>query len=393
MHEYIARWSEKAILHGLSIAPVVAILGPRQCGKSTLAKQILTRWGDSDYLDLEKPSHANRLRDPEAYFALSRGKLVCLDEIQRVPQLFPVIKGVVDEVGGNGHFLVLGSASPDLLRQGSETLAGRIRFQPLTPFLFEEVESASPGLAERRLWLRGGFPRSYLAPDDRESAAWRNDFIQTFLERDIPQLGLRIPAETLRRFWQMAAHVHGQLFNASRIGESLGVSHHTARGYLDVLEQTFLLRILQPLEANLKKRLVKSPKLYVRDSGILHALLGIETAEELLGHPVYGHSWEGFAVENILSRNPDWQACFYRSATGDEIDLVLTRGNRRIAVECKASSAPEPPPGFLRALRDLGIREAWIVAPVANGYPLGSGVTVTPLGGFLDALESNRADA
>jgi len=362
-------------------SPAVALLGPRQCGKSTLARAILeTR--PSCYLDLERPSDLAKLQDPEAFFKLQKGRLVCLDEVQRAPNLFPVLRSILDETGKNGQLLVLGSASPELLRQSSETLAGRISYLELAPFSLTEIEKAKSGrkTALSRLWTRGGFPRSYLARSDAASLAWREDFIRTFLERDIPQLGIRIPASSLRRFWMMCAHNHGQLFNGSRLGESLGLSHTTVRSYVDILEQTFLLRVLPPFEANLKKRLIRSPKLYLRDCGLLHALLELPSASALLGHPVFGASWEGLVIENILTAlGRNWRAGFYRTSDGTELDLVLEKGNKRIAVECKASSTPTVSKGFWTALEDLGIRKAFIAAPVAQSYPIGKGVRVIPL--------------
>jgi predicted AAA+ superfamily ATPase len=385
MQHLVPRRIEPEVVRGLGRSPVVALLGPRQCGKSTLARQVIARIPGSVYLDLERPAHANRLNDPELFFESNRGQLVCLDEIQRKPDLFPVMRSIVDERGSNGQFLVLGSASPELLRQGSETLAGRLAFFNLTPFLVVE-DAPARGADTRVPWLRGGFPRSLLAASDGDSLAWRQDFITTFLERDVPQLGFRVPAINLRRFWLMCAHVHGQVMNASRLGESLGVSHHTVRSWLDILERTFLVRVLHPLEANLKKRLVKSPKIYVRDAGILHALLGISSFDELLGNPACGHSWEGFVVENVLALATGWRASFHRTATGEEIDLVLEKGKRRIALECKVSSSPQVSRGMRTAIADLGVTQTMIVAPVAEAYPLERGITVAPLRFALEQL-------
>ena len=306
MQTYIKRFFTEKIRERLLNIPGVIILGPRQCGKSTLAKAIISEIENAVYLDLERPSDINKLTDPEAFFSLNADKLICLDEIQRVPELFPILRSVIDENRRNGQFIILGSASPDLIRQSSETLAGRVSYFELTPFLFKEISEHSSPNKLRKLWLRGGFPRSYLASDEKESFEWRLNFIRTFLERDIPQLGFRIPAKTLERFWKMCAHLHGQLLNSSKLGESLGVSHHTVRSYSDLLEQTFVLRVLRPYESNLKKRLIKSPKIFIRDTGLLHALLDIESHNELLGHPVYGASWEGFVMENILSLLPNW---------------------------------------------------------------------------------------
>jgi predicted AAA+ superfamily ATPase len=381
MQSYVPRHLAKTISGRLSNNPVAALLGPRQCGKSTLAQVIISKLPDSLYLDLERPSDRNKLTDPETFFRLNQGKLICLDEIQRTPDIFPVMRSIIDEQRKNGQFLVLGSASPDLIRQSSETLAGRISYLELTPFVLQEIDHRRNAM--QQLWLRGGFPRSFLAADDAASFEWRLDFIRTFLERDIPQLGFRLQSQFLDRFWRMVAHVHGQLLNSSRLGESLGVSHHTVRSYIDILEQTFILRVLPPYFANLKKRLVKSAKVFVRDTGLLHALLDIQTDNELLGHPVYGSSWESFVIENVLTAMPDWRPSFYRTASGSEIDLLLERGRKKVAVECKVGSAPKLGKGFWNALNDLDIKEAWVIAPVQEPYPIQSGVVVSPLHHFL----------
>jgi len=378
MQAYIRRFITADIERKLENLPGVVILGPRQCGKSTLAKAIISEIGGAVYLDLERPSDVSKLRDPEAFFSLNSDKLICLDEIQRVPELFPVLRSVIDENRRNGQFIILGSASPDLMKQSSETLAGRISYFELTPFVLKEVSEDDHSKALRRLWLRGGFPRSYLARDERESIEWRLDFIRTFLERDIPQLGFRTPAKTLERFWRICAHLHGQLLNSSKLGESMGVSHHTVRSYIDMLEQSFVLRVLRPYESNLKKRLIKSPKIYIRDSGILHALLGIENHNDLLGHPVYGPSWEGLVIENILSLLPNWKASFYRTSSGSEIDLILEKGNKRVAVECKGSTSPNLNRGFWNAVSEVKFQEVWVIAPIKEAYPIESGVMVAP---------------
>ncbi len=356
--------------------PAVAILGPRQCGKTTLAQAIIREMDHAIYLDLERRADLNKLRDPDAFFSLNSDKLICLDEIQRVPELFAEMRSQIDRVGKNGQFLVLGSASPHLIKQTSESLAGRISFIELAPFSQLEIAKVYDAEKMRNLWLRGGFPRSFLAKNDRLSFEWREDFIRTFLERDIPQLGFNLPAPQLERFWQMCAHIHGQLLNRSALGSSLGVSHHTINSYLGILEQTYLLRVLPPYHANLKKRLVKSPKVMLRDTGLLHTLLGIETHNDLLGHPVYGSSWEGFVMENIIATHPQWTPHFYRSASGAEIDLIMEKGLRRVAFEIKASTAPEVNRNFWTSLKDLDITEAWIIAPVEAMYPYKNGVNV-----------------
>ncbi len=335
------------------------------------------------WLDLERPADRAKLRDPETFLRRHAGDLVCLDEVQRVPELFPLLRALIDEDRRPGRFLLLGSASPALLRQTSETLAGRLSSLELTPFLVGEVGGHA---SELDLWLRGGFPDSLLAANDADSFRWREQFVRTFLERDLPQLGFRVPAATLGRFWQMCAHLQGEVLNLSALGRSLGESHTAARHHLDILEQMFVVRSLPPLEANLGKRLVKSPKLYLRDSGLLHALLDLDSHDALAGHPVYGASWEGFVVEQVLARAGRWQAAYYRAAKGDEIDLVMTKRGRRVGIEVKASSAPSLTRGFWTAYDDLELTEAYVVAPVREPFPMGRGVEAVSLPGLLERL-------
>ena len=388
----ILRVLEGRVQQWLRQFPAVAILGPRQCGKSTLARKVLGDIPNALHLDLERPSDLARLRDPEAFFAANAGRLVCLDEIQRTPELFPVLRSVLDAGQRNGQLLVLGSASPELPRQSSESLAGRIGYLELTPFLLPEAMAAKDDVAVLRAhWRRGGFPRSFLAESDLASRDWREEFIRTFLERDLPQLGVTVAANTLRRFWQMAAHYHGELWNASKIGQALGVTHPTVQSYVSLLERAFMLRVLPPLEANLKKRLVKTPKVYLRDTGLLHTLLRLETDNDLLGHPVYGSSWEGYVIEQVLGvLGGGWEAFFFRTSAGSECDLVLQRGSRRLAIECKASSAPDLTADFHRAIGDLRPETTWVVAPVREAYPVGKAITVTPLPALLRELQHLR---
>ena len=314
---YLRRAIEAGVRAALRAVPAVAVLGPRQCGKSTLAREIIRGRREALYLDLERPSDRQRLAEPELFLKLHENRLVCLDEIQRMPEIFPVLRSLIDARRHAGRFLILGSASRDLIRQSSETLAGRISYLELTPFRAVEVAPAVAGPA--RLWLRGGFPGSLLARTQAASVRWRQDFVRGFLERDVPQLGVRIPAATLERFWRMCAHHHGQIMNQSQLGAALGVSHVTVRSYLELLSATFMLRLLPPLLPNLRKRLVKSPRVYLRDAGILHSLLDIESEHDLLGHPQRGASGEGWVIENAIAQFSGWRP------------VLLPRGERRRA--------------------------------------------------------------
>ena len=377
--KYLPRNIEPELQECLIDFPAVAVLGPRQCGKSTLARKIIAKQPNAKYLDLEKPADLAKLQEPELFFAQHSDKLICLDEVQRLPEIFAPLRSIIDSRNRNGQFLFLGSASRDLIQQSSETLAGRIAYLELTPFVYAEIEKAQEPISLQDLWLRGGFPDSLLARNERASGRWRENFIRTFLERDIPQFGIRIPAPTLRRVWQMCAHTQGQLLNSSQLGSALGVSHTTFRSYIELLAETYMLRILPPYMANLKKRIVKSPKVYLRDSGILHSLLAIDTFDDLIGHPVFGASWETVAMETIIATFPNWEPYFYRTAAGAEIDLVLIRGNRRVAFEFKASTTPHVTKGFWNGLRDLDIEQALIIAPINESYPIRANVRVSPL--------------
>jgi len=384
MQKYIKRFSEKEIAECLEQFPCTAILGPRQCGKTTLATKVAgTR--DSVYLDLERPADRRRLLDPELFFDEHRRRLICLDEIQRAPDIFPVLRGWVDRFP-ESRFLILGSASRDLIRQSSESLAGRIAYLELSPFRGCEVFSW--GISVKKLWMRGGFPGSLLAASEEQSARWRGHFVQTFLQRDIPAWGGGLPPLTVERVWTMCAHGHGQLLNASALGSSLGMSHPTVRKYVELLAQTFMLRLLPPMEVNVKKRLVKSPKVYLRDSGILHALLGLDDLSALLGHPVCGASWEGFALEQVLSRFPRWKHGFYRTSDGTEMDLVIEKGTRRLGFEFKASSAPSVTAGFWHSMEALNLEKAYVVAPVETGFPIGRNVRAISLQALDEELET-----
>jgi len=382
----IPRFLGQHVLTALENVPAVAILGPRQCGKTTLARDLIANFPNVLYLDLERPLDINRLSDPEALFTENMDRMICIDEIQRVPELFPVMRYVIDLDRRPGRFLILGSASKELIRQSSETLAGRIRYLELTPLLINEV---ADNVKLKDFWLKGGFPLSWLAANDKDSFEWRLDFVRDFLERDIPMLQMRIPPERIRRLWTMLAHNHGQLLNMASIAGAIGVQGPTIRNYIDLLEGAFMVRRLAPYATNLKKRLVRSPKLYVRDSGVLHTLLNIPDRNTLLGHPVYGRSWEGFCLENILARcQRTVQGSFFRTVRGAEIDLVLEQGSSRIAVEFKVSSAARPSRGFWTALKDLNIERAWIIAPVQESFPL-RGARVSSLQDFLNTPDNS----
>lgn len=376
----IERRIEAELQHLVNESPAVALLGPRQVGKTTLAINIgETR--PSIYLDLESEADRAKLSEPELYLATHDDKLVILDEVHRLPNVFQILRGLIDRnrrAGRRtGQFLLLGSASIDLLKQTGESLAGRIAYLEMQPVDGLEV----PEEALERLWLRGGFPDSFLASSDRGSLRWRQDFIRTYLERDIPLLGPRIPAETLRRFWTMLAHHQSGLLNAAELARSLGVDGKTVASYLDLLVDLLLVRRLEPWHANVGKRLVKSPKVYVRDSGIAHALLGLGSAEQLLGHPIVGSSWEGFVIETLIASSPDGTAAhFYRTAAGAEIDLLLTPpGEKPWAIEIKRSLTPRLEKGFYHACEDLQPQKRIVIYPGQESFPLPNGVTVMSL--------------
>ncbi len=365
----IARRLKAQLQNLLGEYPAVALLGPRQVGKTTLALEVADTL-ESVYLDLESPADRARIADPDLYLADHEDRLVILDEVHRVPDLFQSLRGLIDRGRRKGRragrFMLLGSASMDLLRQSGETLAGRIAYVELNPFDALEVDAAE----HDTLWVRGGFPDSFLARDDGRSLAWRENFIRTYLERDVPQLGPRIPAETLRRFWVMLAHTQGGVLNAATLARGLGVDGRTVSRYLDLMVDLLLVRRLTPWRRNVGKRLIKSPKVYVRDSGIVHALLGLGSKEEILGHPIAGLSWEGSVIESLLSVAPDrTEASFYRASGGAEIDLVLTLpGRQPWAVEIKRSLNPRPSRGFHSACEDVEPEASFVVYPGGERY-------------------------
>lgn len=376
------------VTRSLAIFPAVALLGPRQCGKTTLAKSIAAQYSNNLYLDLERPSDLGKLADAELFLSRNADRLIVLDEVQRKPELFTVLRSLIDVKRNAGRFLLLGSASPQLLQQTSESLAGRIIFHELAPFTVDEIKPAHTEL--QNFWLRGGFPPSWLAQTDDLSTLWRESFISTHLERDIPSFGIRIPGQTLHRFWQMLAHLHGQLWNASRLATGFGVSAPTVQHYLDILEATYMLRRLPPLHANVGKRLVKSPKIYLRDSGLLHTLLGITSLNQLAGHPILGASWEGWVLEQIAHLlGSRWQLSFYRTSGGAEMDVVAEQGNRRLCFEIKFSSAPTVSKGFWSAVADLEPTQTFVVAPVEQPYPLAADVEVIPAGRMSDWINTS----
>ena len=380
----IDRPTVRARIHeAFSVHPAVALTGPRQCGKTTLARMIAADAPGSTFLDLEGAVDRRRLQTPEQTLAGLSG-LVVIDEIQRKPALFETLRVLVDRAGNPARFLVLGSASPSLVRGVSESLAGRVGLIDLSGFDLSEIGPES----WRTLWLRGGFPRAYLAPHDRASTLWRQSFVRTFLERDIPQLGITVPTETLRRFWTMMAHYHGQVWNAAELARALGSNEGTARRYLDILTGALMVRALPPWFENVRKRQVKSPRVYVRDTGLLHTLLTLETGEEVAGHPKVGASFEGFAVEQLMSAFEAGGACFWATHGGAELDLLITRGGKRYGFECKLADAPGTTRSMRVALSDLGLEHLWVVYPGAEAYALDDRISVLPIAHVPDLARS-----
>ena len=373
---YLAR-----VKKALGRNPVVALLGPRQCGKTTLARQVLPD-GNLQYFDLEDPVVAHLMENPMTALQGLRG-LVVIDEAQRRPGLFPVLRVLADRAGQPATFLILGSASPDLSRQASESLAGRVEIIEIRGFDLNELSTE----AQETLWLRGGFPRSYLAADEEGSVVWRKNFIRTFLERDLAALGFGLSPALMGRFWTMVAHYHAQLWNGSEIAASLGIAPNTARAYLDALEQTYMIRRLLPWQANLGKRLVKSPKIYFRDSGLFHTLCGIRSLGEMLTNPKLGASWEGFALEEILQAQQPDQAWFYAVHSGSELDLLMRLNGRLIGVEFKRADAPTATRSMHVAMTDLQLDELWVVYPGTRAYALDDRIQVRPL---ADCLQSRK---
>ena len=379
---YLSRINEDSVLKALKSNPVVAIIGPRQCGKSTLVKHLLKEYTNSIYLDLERPSDLQKLNDAEWFLTTQKGKLICIDEIQRKPELFPLLRSLVDEWNYNGAFLVLGSASRDLLKQSSESLAGRISYKKLSPFLWNELGGK---FSIENYYSKGGFPRSLLSNEPDVSYEWREDFIATFLERDLMQWRGFTPS-TMRRLWQMLAHNNGQTVDYSTLAKSLGVSAVTVKNYIDLLESTFMVDIVPTYISNMGKRLVKAPKVYISDSGICSALLGISSFEALSGHPAIGAIWEQIVLSNLKGLFPSAEFYFYRTTNGAEIDFVMQINNKLIAIECKSGFTPTLSKGNYFAIEDIAPVSTFVVAPVDKGWQLKPHIELITLGEMEDKI-------
>lgn len=381
---YIPRLVENEILVSLSNNPVTAITGPRQCGKSTMAKTVIKNRDSSIYLDLEKPSDLRKLDNAEWFLSSQKEKLIVLDEIQRVPELFPLIRSLTDEWQQNGKFLILGSASRDMLRQSSESLAGRISYKELTPFLLREIQNE---YSINEYISMGGFPRSLLARNIEQSAQWLDDFISTFLERDL-LLWSGFSPGTMRRLWQMLAHNNGQTVNYSLLGNSLGVSNVTIRNYIDLLSGTFMVNTLPPYHKNFGKRTVKAPKVYISDTGITSRLLGLKGFEQITGHPVFGSLWESIVLSNLKGNFPSGNYFFFRTSNGAEIDIIAESHNKIIAVECKASLSPSLTKGSYAAIETVKPDHTYVVAPVEKGWSMDNGIDVVSLSELIEKLNA-----
>ena len=400
----IIRQTESVVLQRLSqSAPAVVLLGPRQVGKTTLARQVAAHWpSGSIYLDMERPADRLRLDDADAYLRAQNGKLIVIDEIHRAPGLFEVLRGIIDDrrAAGQryGHFLLLGSAALDLMQQSAETLAGRVAYIEMSPITLLEATAThtAPTLDDNTLWTRGGFPDSLLASSDSNSLDWRVDFIRSYLERDVPMFAPRMPAETIARLWTMLAHQQGSMLNQAKLASSLGITAPTVTRYIDLLADLQLVRRLQPYSANVGKRLVKAPKVYVRDSGLVHALLGLRSWDDILGHPVAGPSFEGFCLENLITAatqntQTPRRPYYYRTQDGAEIDLVFERaGQPEIAIEIKRASAPSVERGFHVACEDLAIKERYVVYPGDETFALRAGVQAIGLKALAAKLSSTN---
>lgn len=381
---YLERFYQNQLLRALERSPSVAVLGPRQCGKSTFVRHLIKN-RNAVYLDLQLPSDRNKLNEPEIFFTNFRDRLVCLDEIQTQPELFSILRSEIDQDRRPGRFIFLGSASRDLIKQTKESLAGRIAFVEMTPFLWCEISGRYP---LNDYLTKGGFPESLNLQNATDSFDWRRDFISTFLERDIPNLGYYIPSSIMQRLWQMLAHYHGQVINYSKLSGSIDISIITLKKYISILEQTYMIRVLQPYHSNLKKRIVKSPKIYIRDTGILHGLLSIMDFEALLGHHVIGASWEGLVIENLSQIFYRWEPYYIRTSNGAELDLLLTQGNKKIFVECKFSKAPKISKGFISLQEEIKPDASYLVAPVDQGYDLDHNTKVRNLSEMMNEIKA-----
>ena len=380
---YIHRYIESSVLKSIQNFPVTALTGPRQCGKSTLVKHLLEVYPRSIYLDLERPSDLQKLEDAEWFLTSQKDKLICIDEIQRKPELFPLIRSLVDEWNRSGCFLILGSASRDLLKQSSESLAGRISYKRLTPFLWEELEN---DYFVEKYFSTGAFPRSLLSEDNEISFEWRESFVTTFLERDLLQWAGFTPT-TMRRLWQMLAHVNGQTVNYSTFAASLGVTSTTVKNYIDLLAGTYMVEIVVPYISNLGKRLVKSPKVYVSDSGITAALLGLRNFEELSGHPAFGAIWEQIVLSNLKGLYPEAELFYYRTTNGAEIDFVMKIKNAIFAIECKASYSPSLSKGNYLAIKDISPKHTFIITPSPDSWSMKENIDVVSLGELKSEID------
>jgi predicted AAA+ superfamily ATPase len=387
---YLDRDAQLHLEKLLTQFPAVVIVGARQIGKTTLAKKLVTVIGqDSVYIDLELPSDRAKLQNAELYFEYNRGKCVILDEVQREKNLFPLLRAVIDQDRRPGRFILLGSASPELIRDSSETLAGRVAYFHLFPFNLAEVGAEKLN----QLWLNGGFPDSFLAANDADSILWRQNFVRSYLERDLPQLGLNANPNSVRRLWEILAHQNGQMLNIQSISKSLGLSSPTVKSYIEFMESAFLIHLVRPYFSNIKKRLVKSPKIYLLDTGILHSLLDIPSFDKLMGNPAVGSSFENFVLNQLLTVVDSSNIYFYRTADGTEMDFVITRGGTPyISIEVKLSSAPTTTKSFTTAINDLQTEHNCIVAPVGSGYPINEKCFVFSVGEMLEWVVGKMGD-
>ena len=368
--------------HKLETNRVVALIGPRQCGKTTIARQFVSPLSPN-YFDLEDPFSLARLDQPMTTLQNLQG-LVVIDEIQRRPELFPVLRVLADRTPLNTRFLILGSASPELLRQSSESLAGRISIVQMSGFSLNEIGAEAQNIH----WRRGGYPLSFIAQTEETSLEWRKDFVRTFLERDIPQFGFNIPSTSLFRFWSLLAHYHGQVWNVAEAARTLNVGETTVRRYTDLLQDLFMVRLLQPWHANLGKRQVKTPKVYIRDTGLLHYLLGIRTEQELLLHPRSGASWEGYVIEEVIKATLPDEAYFWGTHSGAELDLLLIKNGKRIGIECKRMDAPRLTPSMRSAFTDLGLSKLLVIYPGPHSYTLAENIQTVPLTSLAEKPET-----